>query len=113
MSQGDGELQVGAVLEKVLSEDGKTLELVIGIEPQHTGLVRENTVFWDERGLRGSVGFLSIRVQTSIPLPMIGNGAVAFGAPDESAPPAPAGMVFTLYDKPQKEWRKWKDPAVR
>ncbi|MEY3479420.1 MAG: hypothetical protein RIQ71_195 [Verrucomicrobiota bacterium] len=107
------ELQVGAVLEKVLSEDGKTVELVIGIEPQHTGLVRENTVFWDERGLRGSVGFLSIRVQTSIPLPMIGNGAVAFGAPDESAPPAPAGMVFTLYDKPQKEWRKWKDPAVR
>lgn len=107
------DLQVGAVLEKTLSDDGKTVELIVGIEPQHTGLVRENSVFWDERGLRGSIGFLSIRVQTAIPLPMIGNGAIAFGTPDDSAPAAPSGMAFTLYDKPQKEWKKWKDPVFR
>jgi paraquat-inducible protein B len=75
--------------------------------------VRENTVFWDERGLRGSIGFFHINIQTAIPLPVIGGGAIGFATPDDTAPPAPAGTVFTLYDRPQKEWRKWKDPAVR
>ena len=107
------DLQVGVVLDKVLADDGKALELVIGLEPEHAGLVRENTVFWDERGLRGSIGFFNINIQTAIPLPVIGGGAIAFATPDDTAPPAPSGTVFTLYEKPQKEWRKWKDPAVR
>ncbi len=107
------DLQVGVVLEKVLADDGKAVELLVGLEPQHAGLVRENTVFWDERGLRGSIGFFNINIQTAIPLPVIGGGAIAFATPDNTAPPAAAGAVFTLYDKPQKEWRKWKDPALR
>ena len=107
------DLQVGVVLDKVLAEDGKAVELIIGLEPQHAGLVRENTVFWDERGLRGSIGFLNISIQTAIPLPVIGGGAVAFATPDDTAPPAAAGTVFNLYDRPQKEWRKWNDPAAR
>jgi paraquat-inducible protein B len=107
------DLQVGTVLDKVLAEDGKAIELVIGLEPEHARLVRENTVFWDERGLRGSIGFFKINIQSAIPLPVIGGGAIAFATPDDTAPPAPAGAVFTLYDKPQKEWKKWKDPAVR
>lgn len=107
------DLQVGSVLDKVLADDNKSVELIIGLEPQHAGLVRENTVFWDERGLRGSIGFLNINIQTAIPLPVIGGGAIAFATPDDSAPPAPAGTVFNLYDRPQKEWKKWKDPAVR
>jgi paraquat-inducible protein B len=107
------DLQVGTVLDKVLADDSKAVELIIGLEPQHANLVRENTVFWDERGLRGSIGFLNINIQTAIPLPVIGGGAIAFATPDDTAPPAPAGTVFTLYDKPQKEWRKWKDPAAR
>jgi len=107
------DLQVGTVLDKVLSEDGKGVELTVGLEPQHAHLVRENSVFWDERGLRGSIGFININIHTAIPLPVIGGGAVAFATPDETAPAAASGTVFNLYDKPQKEWRKWKDPAVR
>jgi phosphoribosylamine-glycine ligase len=43
-----------------------------------------------------------------------GNGGViAFATPDNAGPPAAANAVFTLYDKPQREWRKWKDPAFR
>ena len=107
------DLQVGTVLDKVLSPDGKSVELIIGLEPQHADLVRENTVFWDERGLRGSIGFLNINIRTAIPLPVIGGGAVAFATPDEVAPAAPAGAVFALHDQPRKAWRKWMDPAVR
>ena len=107
------DLQVGSVLEKTLTDDGQAVELVIGLEPPHAHLVRENTVFWDERGLRGSIGFFHINIQTAIPLPVIGGGAIGFATPDGTAPPAPAGTVFTLYDRPQKEWRKWKEPAGR
>jgi paraquat-inducible protein B len=107
------DLQVGTVLDKSLAADGKAVELVVGLEPEHANLVRENTVFWDERGLRGSIGFFNINIQTAIPLPVIGGGAIAFATPDDSAPAAPAGAVFTLYDKPQREWKKWREPAVR
>ena len=106
------DLQVGIVLDKKLSEDGNSVELVIGLEPEHAGLVRENSVFWDERGLRGSIGFFNINIRTAIPLPIIGGGAVAFATPDDSAPRAAAGTVFTLHDKPQKSWRKWLDPSL-
>jgi len=107
------DLQVGAVLDKVLADGGRTVELVIGLEPQHAHLVRETTVFWNEVGLRGSIGFFNINIRTAIPLPVIGSGAVAFATPPADAPAAAAGTMFTLYDKPQKEWKKWQDGAVR
>jgi len=107
------ELQVGVVLSKQLGPDGKTVELVIGVQSEYAHLVRGNTVFWEERGLRGSVGFVNIRLQTAMPLPLTGNGAVAFASPDDSAPPAAANMKFPLYDKPRREWRKWTDSPLR
>jgi paraquat-inducible protein B len=106
-------LQVGIVLEKRLSTDGKNVELIVGVQSEYAHLVRQNSVFWDERGLRGSIGFLSIQLQTVTPLPIAGKGTIAFATPDDSAPAAPANMMFNLYDKPQREWKKWKDPAVR
>ncbi|MEI7864993.1 MAG: MlaD family protein [Chthoniobacterales bacterium] len=107
------ELQVGVVLSKQLGPDGKTVELIIGIQSEYARLVRGNTVFWEERGLRGSVGFVNIRLQTAMPLPLAGNGAVAFGSPDDSAPPAAANTKFPLYDKPRREWKKWIDSPLR
>jgi paraquat-inducible protein B len=107
------ELQVGVVLSKRLGPDGKTVELIIGIQSEYARLVRSNTVFWEERGLRGSVGFVNIRLQTAMPLPLTGNGAVAFASPDDSAPSAAANTKFPLYDKPRREWRKWTDSPLR
>ena len=108
------DLQVGVVLDKNLTKDGQSVELVIGVQSEYAHLVRQNSVFWDERGLRGSIGFLNINLRAALPLPIAGGGgAVAFGTPDKAAPPAQAGALFTLYDKPQKEWKKWKDPAFR
>jgi paraquat-inducible protein B len=107
------DLQVGAVLEKRLTKDGKNVELVIGLQPEYSHLVRQSTVFWEQRGLRGSIGFFSIRLQTATPLPLTGNGAIAFATPDDSASAAAANASFVLYDKPQREWKKWKDPAFR
>ena len=108
------DLQVGVVLEKKLTKDGQSVELVVGIEAEYMHLVRQNSVFWDERGLRGSIGFFNINLRAAMPLPVEGGGGtIAFGTPDKAGPPAPANASFTLYDKPQREWRKWKDPAFR
>ena len=108
------DLQVGVVLEKKLTKDGKSLELIVGIESEYMHLVRQNSVFWEERGLRGSIGFLNINLRSAMPLPVEGGGgSIAFGTPDQTGPTAAANASFTLYDKPQREWRKWKDPAFR
>lgn len=108
------DLQIGVVLDKSLSKDGQNVELVVGIQSEYVHLVRRNSVFWEERGLRGSIGFLNIDLRAAIPLPVDGGGgAIAFGTPDQPGPPAAPDAVFTLYEKPQREWRKWKDPAFR
>jgi len=108
------DLQVGAVLEKTLTKDGQSVELIVGIESEYTHLVRRNSVFWEVRGLRGSIGFFNINLRAAMPLPFEGGGgSIVFGTPDKTAPPAAADTAFTLYDKPQREWRKWKDPAFR
>ena len=101
------DMQIGSVLDKKLSRDGTAVELTIGIEAKSAHLVRENSVFWDERGLRGSIGFFNIRIQTATPLPLGGGGAVAVATPDMSLMEAEPGAVFTLYDKPKGEWLKW------
>lgn len=104
--------QVGSVLEKKLSPDGRSVELNIGVQAQYSRLVRENTVFWEERGLHGSVGFVNIRIQTATPLPLTGSGSIAFATPDAAGPAAPANKSFTLYDKPRREWAKWTSPPA-
>jgi paraquat-inducible protein B len=108
------DVQVGVVLAKGLARDGRSVELTIGVQSEYAHLVRQNSVFWDERGLSGSIGFLNINLRAALPLPLAGGGgAVAFGTPDKAGPPAAAGAVFTLYDKPQREWKRWRDPAFR
>ena len=88
--------------------------MVVGIESEYMHLVRQNSVFWDERGLRGSIGFFNINLRSAMPLPVEGGGgSIAFATPDKAGPPAPVNTAFTLYDKPQREWRKWHDSAFR
>ncbi|MFZ4482888.1 MAG: MlaD family protein [Chthoniobacterales bacterium] len=101
------QMQVGAVLAKKLGRDGRTVELTIGIEDRYRNVVRDNSVFWEERGIRGSIGFIGISVQTVAPLPFVSNGAVALATPDIPGPAAPANAFFTLYDKPKRDWLKW------
>jgi paraquat-inducible protein B len=104
------DLQVGEVLSKDLSGNGATVELVVGIEERYAPLIRQNTVFWSERALHGSIGFLSLNLESAVPLGT--GGVVKFATPDASAPRAKAMASFTLNAKPRREWLKW-DPAIR
>ena len=102
------ELQVGAVLSKKLGRDGRSIELTIGIQSEYTPLVRANSVFWEARGLNGSIGFLNVNIRSATPLPLAGNGAVVFATPDTSAAPARSRAAFNLNDKPRREWTRWQ-----
>lgn len=103
------DMQVGMVESKDISRDGRSVELKVGIEQKYAPLVRQNSVFWDEGALRGSIGFLNIRIQSTPLIPSA--GIVAFATPDANAPVAKAGTVFTLHAKPRKEWERW-DPVI-
>ena len=103
------DLQVGEVLSKDLGRDGATVELVVGIEQRYASLVRQNSVFWTERALQGSIGFFSLNLEAAMPLGT--GGVVKFATPDASAPRAKAMAAFTLNAKPRREWTKW-DPAI-
>lgn len=103
------DLQVGEVLSKDLGRDGATVELVVGIEQRYASLVRQNSVFWAERALQGSIGFLSLNLEAAMPLGT--GGVVKFATPDAAAPRAKAMAAFTLNAKPRREWTKW-DPAI-
>lgn len=107
------DIQVGVVLEKKLSLDGASVELLAGIETEYAHLVRQNSVFWEERGLSGSIGFLNINLRAAMPIPVGGGGAIAFATPEKEGPVAAANAAFTLYEKPRREWKKWKEPAFR
>lgn len=107
------DVQIGAVLDKKLASGAQAVELTVGVRDEYARLVRDNSVFWEERGLRGSIGFINIRIQTATPLPIGGGGAVALATPDLSQPAAAPGTVFTLYDKPKSEWLKWNADTVR
>ena len=104
-------VQIGAVLEKKLGRDGGSVELTIGIQDKFANIVRENSVFWEERGIQGSIGFVNIRIQAATPLPFTGGGAVALATPDAAMPAASANTRFPLHAKPKREWEKW-DPQI-
>jgi paraquat-inducible protein B len=103
------DMQVGVVLSKELGADGKSVELLVGIEERYAPLVRQNSVFWEERGLQGSIGFLNLRVESA--MPVAGAGVVKFATPDVSSSKARPMATYTLNAKPRREWLKW-DPAI-
>jgi len=103
-------LVVGKVLRKVLSDDGRQVGLGVVIYPPYDKLVRDNTKFWDNGGVKVSMGFLSIKVQTAS-IDAIARGGIAFATPTELGAPVKRGHEFELNRGPRPEWMRWA-PAV-
>lgn len=103
---------VGKVARKVLANDGRSVGLVAIIDPPYENLIRENTKFWDAGGIKVSLGFLGLKVQTSS-LESIARGGIAFATPGnkEMGAPVEPGHEFPLYTAPRREWLRW-EPAV-
>lgn len=103
-------LVVGKVGRKTLSADGRSLELAVVITPPYDRLLRENTKFWDAGGMRVSIGFLAIKIQ-STSLEALARGGLSFATPDDLGPRVERGHQYELHRESRREWLRWA-PAV-
>jgi paraquat-inducible protein B len=70
-------------------------------------LVRTRSVFWNASGIDVDIGlFRGAKIRTNS-LSSLLSGGIAFATPDEPAPAAAAGSVFTVHDQPDDNWFKW------
>ncbi len=99
-------LVVGKVGRKVLASDGRSVGLSVIIEKPYDRLIRENTKFWDSGGVKVSLGFLAIKVQ-SASLDALAHGGISFATPDAMGTPVRRGHEFPLFPEPRREWLRW------
>lgn len=101
-------LVVGKVGRKILLPGGRGVGLCVVIDSTHAGLIRENTRFWDAGGVKVSLGFLGLKVQTSS-LESLARGGLAFATPGNAEMGAAVrhGHEFELHDAPRREWLRW------
>lgn len=101
-------MRVGKIIRKALSPDGRSVKLTASIQQKYAALLRENTRFWNESGLKISGGLISLNVQSSA-LESRAFAGVEFATPEGTAMGAPVkpGHVYELNDSPRKEWLQW------
>ncbi len=101
-------IEVGAVQDCQLSSNATTVDIHVFIKQRYVKLVRNGSKFWNVSGMDVSLGLfrgLEINVES---LRSLVAGGIAFATPDDPKDnPVKDGMVFPLYDKPQKEWAEW------
>lgn len=93
------ETQVGSVLDKTLSPDGKQVILTAEVRPAYRQLVRADSKFWDASAINAKLGIFRVEIKTPN---IVTSGRVAFTTPDSGAEPAPQGATFTLLPKPPR-----------
>jgi paraquat-inducible protein B len=101
---------VGKVLRKTLAADGRNVGLCVVINPPYASLVRANTKFWDASGMKVSLGFVYLKVQT-VSLDALAHGGLAFATPNELGAAVERGQEFELNAAPRSEWLRWA-PAM-
>lgn len=101
-------IEVGAVQDARLGTDAASVDIHVFIRQRYAGLVRRGSKFWDVSGIDMKVGLfrgLEINVES---LRSLMAGGIAFATPDDPKDgPAKGGTVYSLYDKPKKEWMEW------
>ncbi len=100
-------IEVGTVVEARLSRDATTAHVDAFIDHPHTRLVTIGSRFWSVSGLDVRVGLfkgLDISLES---LRSLAVGGVAFATPEAGGPPAKAGTIFVLHERPEKEWLTW------
>ncbi len=101
-------VEVGTVQENQLGSDATTVDIHVFIKQRYAKLVRSGSKFWNVSGLDVNWGLfrgLEINVES---LRSLVAGGIAFATPnDPRGKAAKDGLVFPLYERPQKEWSEW------
>ena len=90
--------EVGRIEARTLSPDGARVSYNAFIQQEYSGLVTENTRFWNTSGIDISAGAEGFKVRTPSLQAMV-SGGVSFGVTggEEPGKPAADGAVFTLH----------------
>lgn len=89
------QVEVGAVQDYSLRQDGKGVDIQILIKPEHRQLVNSNSRFWNASGLDIRGGLRGFEVQTGSLMSIL-RGGIMFSSPSEGEPVA-SGTRFQLY----------------
>jgi paraquat-inducible protein B len=101
------QVRIGTVLSVALARDGGAVEARAHIDEPFTPIVRANSRFWDDGGLKAEVGLTGLRIEVDS-LESLVLGGVAVATPDRNAGEiVRTGARFALHDSAQKEWLEW------
>lgn len=100
------QVRVGVVLSVGLASDGSSILARVSISPDHAALVRSNSVFWNESGLRFEAGLGGIDLAFDS-IEEVLTGAIAFATPPEAGPRARTGARFALAAEAERDWIGW------
>ena len=92
------DIRVGQVLNYELDQDSDRVTIVIGIDEPYRHLIRNNTHFWNNSGIRLEGGLSGIKLQTQSLAAML-MGGISFDIPEGEAPgdSAEANQLYPLY----------------
>jgi paraquat-inducible protein B len=88
---------VGTVVGKTLSRDGRRILLTARIREEYGSLLRSNSVFWADNTIEGKIWIFKVKFDR--PELIAPNGRVAFYTPGEGGGPVARGKVFPLLSK--------------
>lgn len=105
-------VEVGRIVDKNLSSDGRHALLTVEVAAPYRALVRQNSKFFALSGIDAYFGFMGIKVQAES-LETILAGGVAFATPEgaQMGGSISTGHQFELFAKPEAAWLKWS-PAI-
>jgi paraquat-inducible protein B len=109
-------VEVGTIQDIQLSTNATAVDIHVFIKQRYANLVRTSSKFWNVSGVDVNIGLFRGMEVNMESLRSLAVGGIAFSTPtDPKGKPARDGMVFSLHDKPTKEWLEWapKIPVPR
>ena len=100
-------MEVGEVRALALNDNATQVSIRAQIKPSYTGLVRQNTVFWNAGGLNVTLKLFGVNMSAESMRSLV-VGGIAFATPSPPGPPAGANTQFELHEKPEEKWLKWE-----
>jgi len=105
------QVHVGDVLDVKLSDDASQVRVECYIDPTHTYLIRDNTVYWNVSGSAMHFGLTGLRWEFESMQALL-DGGIALATPEPPGKPIRSGQIFILNNEPESKWLKWA-PKLR
>lgn len=99
-------MKVGSIGKVSLSKSAQHIIVQIDIEPRHTRLIHNNTVFWRKLAVDASLGLFKSELKVGA-LDSLLHGGVEFATPTQADGVAKPQSRFVLSPGPPKDWERW------